>query len=102
MTACQTCEHWRNPWTNWSDGPVDEVEEPSTWGTCTAISLHDPYDTPKAGPDVLAFTKDGSNYRADLHTRSDFGCVLWAASPPPSPATAPRPSTPSATPPVPR
>jgi hypothetical protein len=27
---------------------------------------------------TLAFTQDGSEYAADLHTRSDFGCVLWA------------------------
>lgn len=79
MSRCESCVHWKNPW---DDDPFDHVgsdlladpgDEPR-WGTCQLIGLAE------FGEKVTlpAFTKDGSDYVADLHTRADFGCVLWA------------------------
>lgn len=67
---CRTCEHWEQPWDDFHvmEGPADA----SRWGTCDLIQLG-------YGDDVRAFTQDASQYQALLHTRDDFGCVLWAA-----------------------
>lgn len=78
MNRCASCRHWRNPWepTSIAEGHLPE-EQRSRWGTCDLIQL------PGYGEDVgeaIAFTADGSDYRSDLHTRDDFGCVLWADS----------------------
>lgn len=75
-TSCKTCKHWSDPWSveQFTFTPSD-VDEPVRWGTCTRIGLVDRHD--HVGGDVLAFTRDASDYIADLHTRDDFGCVLW-------------------------
>lgn len=77
--TCGTCSHWQQP-----SGDRDEPyqheprpEGPTPWGWCGLIGL------PEYGEVVTttAYTKDGSDYVADLHTRSDFGCNLHDPAP---------------------
>lgn len=80
MNDCGSCVHWQNPWVDayLHIGKVPREEHPR-WGTCQKITLPDAFGTVDA--DVVAFTQDGSDYTADLHVRSDFGCKLWEAKP---------------------
>jgi hypothetical protein len=72
--SCQDCAHWQNHWTiRGDDPPADEIDQ---WGECWRIGLGYGGPTP-----VLAFTQDASDYKAVLHTRGDFGCVLHAPGP---------------------
>lgn len=76
---CGTCKHWQPVWTgtqfDWDANagciPDEDVKE---WGWCRKITMPEMFEQVPEG--TKAFTKDGSDYRADLHTRSDFGCVL--------------------------
>lgn len=85
---CGTCKHWTvdDDWfasdlslTRPPDEPSDayysrlEVANAAV-RTCKAIELLSQYEAVDEIP--LAFTKDGSDYRADLRTRAEFGCVL--------------------------
>ena len=80
---CGSCQHWHNPWT---DEPRDDyvsassVDEPARWGTCDGVGLIDRHE--RVPGDVMAFTRDASDYVADLHTRDDFGCALWVEKAP--------------------
>jgi hypothetical protein len=49
-------------------------EDRKEWGWCEKITMPDTFEKVVEG--TKAFTMDGSEYRATLHTRSDFGCVL--------------------------
>lgn len=70
---CETCRHWDKVWEGMDYGsnkiPADDLPR---WGVCRLI------DMPGWGEQtaVAAFVQDGSNYRASLHTRSNFGCSL--------------------------
>ncbi len=98
MNNCKTCKFWNlsagyPDWYDDEDGEtsVDEARprayaqfdgddgdlprwkaarDRHRWGFCKRISMavDDPDKT-------LAFVQDASNYRADLHTAGDFGCV---------------------------
>jgi len=77
MNTCATCKHWRHvpkselgPADPWPDKVTGE-DEPR-WGWCNLIGLPGYGET----TDLSAYTQDGSDYRADLHTRDDFGCTL--------------------------
>lgn len=79
MTAtCATCTHWRQS-DDWNKPSPDNVPQPdrANWGWCDLIGL------PEYGEvvTVTAYTKDGSDYKADLFTRSDFGCTLHQVKP---------------------
>lgn len=81
MNTCETCVHWRKWETNanykanigeckmvvlWWDASewVDDDNE----NGCTRI-ISPKYDNQRA------FVQDGSDYKASLFTRNDFGCV---------------------------
>lgn len=79
---CRTCAHWENPWTAdypggdiYNTAVVPEADVPR-WGTCTEIGLASSFEYSHNYP-LTAFTRDASDYVADLHTRDDFGCTLW-------------------------
>ena len=84
MNRCETCKHWTDAWGLWVEELYEEAEArgesfnpdeaPPRWGTCSVVTLG--WDA-----EQRAFVQDGSDYRADLHTRADFGCVLWTPSP---------------------
>lgn len=82
IIRCETCKHWKNPWTEGEHslaGSHVAVEEHPRWGTCQLIGL--PEFAARLDHDVKAFTQDGSEYVADLHVRSDFGCILHESKP---------------------
>lgn len=99
---CRTCKHWdpthggsgrhRGPSVHWHGNPaiLDEVEDDPDrlqrvekmataverlYGTCAGVEFLLTEVDPKKAP--LAFTEDGSEYRAVLFTRPEFGCALW-------------------------
>lgn len=78
---CGTCVHWTPPsmrtdYRNVFRGPVADKQ----YGVCEAVKLASEYDeAPEPLP--LAVTKDGSDYKADLHTLAEFGCVLYEGEP---------------------
>lgn len=98
MSECGNCLHWRRPedrgdYTTavsfqddeWSDDAEDGLggyvrgdAEDREYGECRLIP--EGWDLPD-GPAPLAVVRDGSNYRADLFTKADFGCVLWEEKP---------------------
>ncbi len=74
---CRTCKHWRKP-------VNDFGEVPGTGKCLAAVQFWDA--TEWADDDEvrvlkaehagrLAFVQDGSDYRAELKTMADFGCV---------------------------
>jgi hypothetical protein len=77
MERCKTCKHWEKP-------ESDYGEVPGT-GKCKAVPQFwdvtewaRDYGTRTLKPeyaDRLAFVQDGSDYRAELKTLADFGCV---------------------------
>ena len=48
---------------------------PGEWGACNRVAMLHPT------ADVAFVVKDGSDYLANLNTRSDFGCVAWVGGP---------------------
>lgn len=94
MTAptCSTCKHWNSDRTDfrsavstWAlrDLPPGhklqmEIDGDRLYGLCQAVQLG-PWE-PEQGQTLadapLAIAVDGSEYRADLLTRAEFGCVL--------------------------
>ncbi len=78
MKQCKTCFFWEPP-KNESYGEVPGV------GRCSRVVQYwDATEWDKNGDrrqlrqefiNSLAFVQDGSDYRADLYTKPDFGCV---------------------------
>lgn len=95
MSTCATCCHWVKPQTEGWNGTIrlallpgetedDRYDDDSAYTArqvaaeqafrvCQKIDLLDSYDVVETLP--LAFTRDGSGYRADLYTRAEFGCL---------------------------
>lgn len=80
--TCATCEHWESPeadamWGDWMSYPEEDA---GRWGVCQLIDL------PGYGEQTAlsAYVQDGSDYKATLHARADFGCNLHAPSPDPT------------------
>lgn len=73
VNRCASCKHWQNPWDDPGSGTskIPDDDRPR-WGVCALIDMPD-YSEKTT---TIAFTQDGSDYAADLHTRDDFGCVL--------------------------
>lgn len=96
MNTCETCAHWSDDWSDddtdpgqhhWWNGPTlysdsgepmhdsgyRPIAAPGKWGHCTKVD--------EFGPRAASrfYVVDGSEYMASLYTRSDFGCVEWAA-----------------------
>jgi hypothetical protein len=96
-STCGACQHWRRPeersgygnavsyrddeWDDDADdgfgGPRRGSADDHLFGEC--LGVPEGWDLPNDGPAPLAATRDGSNYRAVLFTRAEFGCVLWEA-----------------------
>lgn len=71
--SCESCVHWDKVWEGAEYGPSKiPADDLPHWGVCRLI------DMPEYGSSVSvpAFVQDGSDYKAALHTRSDFGCSL--------------------------
>ena len=75
---CANCVHWEHPWDAFYGSRKVPSEQHPRWGSCKKIDMPG-FGSDNVGEDVVAFVTDGSDYTADLHTREDFGCVLWAA-----------------------
>lgn len=83
---CSTCKNWK---------PRDEYETGHSLGLgkCAAAAMFwDATEWDEEGnarqfkpafKDTKAFVQDGSDYKADLLTRPDFGCVSYADRPTP-------------------
>lgn len=93
MNTCGTCTHWQAPggedWRNTvrlARLPGESLREldarehraEALFGECQAITMLDTYGK-QAEPLPLAYTRDASDYRADLFTQAEFGCSLWEA-----------------------
>lgn len=87
MSTCESCKHWtsvadldRPSWGPTLNVVAEDVALANeTFGRCAVITLNDRYYVGESGPlaDLpLAFTEDGSAYKADLWTQKGFGCVL--------------------------
>ena len=82
MKLCKDCKHW-------NIDPVDRHWEKSDLHICNAIPMF--WDATewnergnsrrfvKAHENTMAFVQDGSDYKAWLYTRPEFGCVHWEA-----------------------
>ena len=77
MQRCKTCKHWEQP-------ENDYGEVPGTGKCAAAVQFWDTTEWDKDSgyrtlkPEYatkLAFVQDGSDYRAELKTLPDFGCV---------------------------
>lgn len=96
MNHCKTCAHWL-PNTERADystvvhylrrhGEDYDVayerneQDDQLFGQCRAINLGEDLDPDQPAP--LAVTQDGSNYRAELFTQAEFGCVMWKCDAP--------------------
>ena len=83
MERCKTCKFWEPPKSQ-SYGEVPGV------GRCQKVvqfwdsaEWDEDGDGRKLRPefaDALAFVQDGSDYRADLYTKPEFGCVQHAST----------------------
>ena len=79
MKRCKTCKHWEKPESEYGEVPgtglckaVIQFWDATEWGDNDGVytrQLKQEY----AGK--LAFTQDGSDYRAELKTFHEFGCV---------------------------
>lgn len=74
VNDCGSCEFWKQtypdpvPDLGWrAEGEYGDTVAP--WGLCDAAQNWGPK------PGARFYTKDASEYRADLFTRTDFGCV---------------------------
>ena len=83
MERCKTCKFWEPPKSQ-SYGEVPGV------GRCQkVVQFWDAAEWDEDGggrklrpefADALAFVQDGSDYRADLYTKPEFGCVQHAST----------------------
>jgi hypothetical protein len=97
--SCATCKHWLSDqgeqydWRvrirltllpgesqedRWEhDSPYEQraARVERSYGLCKKIDLLDSYDEVSEDELPLAFTKDGSDYKANLYTRAEFGCA---------------------------
>ena len=86
MKTCSTCKHWY----------VEQIDEDDEWameqnligvGLCKAAKLMWDYrewredsermEFTKEGESIMMFCQDGSDYRANLFTRSGHFCGEW-------------------------
>lgn len=68
---CETCKHWkRHTVDDFGWGWKDERANPDDFGECKAVAFE--YWQEKG--DKPFYVMDGSEYRAQLNTRRDFGC----------------------------
>jgi len=73
MERCKDCKHWKP-----SDDP-HYLGDDAPHRTCDRIILAGWFGDEHEQPAPLAFTQDGSGYKAVLWTAPDFGCVLFEA-----------------------
>ncbi len=92
---CRTCEHWADLENEWGEvkGLTPDGE---SWGHCELLEMPESYsdyrmDYSQDGSTFvplgdsepsIAYAQDGSDYRASLMCRSDFGCVLHSPADP--------------------
>jgi hypothetical protein len=84
MSKCKSCVHWV-PF-NIEDGVPrcgSHLIIANRLGLCRKVSDEADRVSHESGelePDgTMALCADGSDYRHDLRTSADFGCVLWEA-----------------------
>jgi hypothetical protein len=76
---CGSCTWWEQR-TDFKTVYNEDVDQ--KYRRCEIVPMAEPYETPP-DPLPLAVAMDGSEYRADLYTLADFGCVQWAPITPP-------------------
>lgn len=84
MHTCETCKFWRRATSEYSP------EKDLALGKCGAIPMlwnatgwNDEGDKRVVLPEYAqtkAFAQDGSDYRATLFTKADFGCVMYESN----------------------
>lgn len=80
MPKCKTCRWW-DPSEAKMGGLVRICTKvPMFWDATTWDDAGNRSFT-KEHADKLAFTQDASDYRADLLTRAEFGCVMHERAP---------------------
>lgn len=77
--TCATCTLWRRVAGDdeWYINPRSTAPSDQPWGWCGLIGLPETCEAVT----VTAYTQDGSDFIAYLHTRADFGCTLHEAPP---------------------
>lgn len=75
MNTCGTCKHFGPELEDWNESVGDIA--PTGYHTCQLINLR---RAEQKIPPPLAYAQDGSDYRACLIVRSEFGCVEWTAA----------------------
>lgn len=99
--SCGACKHWQRDDEGWGvmirlapaegDSEDDAYDYTSAlserqrraeqrYGRCAVIDLLDGYEQHSEESLPLAFTKDGSDYKATLYTQAAFGCAMHEAS----------------------
>lgn len=86
MNNCGTCKHWTPPdmervawmqqFAEAPDADQHDIDDANDRGVCGRIHMLGDDARPVSRED-LAHVEDGSRYRAELHTKPEFGCVLW-------------------------
>lgn len=100
MSNCGSCKHWdenaaKRDWRlrinltllpgeeeshrYQADTPLQQrtARAEQQYGRCSKIGLLNEFDEISEDDLPLAFTKDASEYKADLYTKAEFGCVLY-------------------------
>ena len=99
---CGTCKHWDDTHDDWRSGLTLMLKEgekhddrydassayqqrtaeiEKQYGVCKEIGLLEGGEEVDGDDPPLAYTKDGSDYKATLYTKNDFGCVEWERKP---------------------
>ncbi len=84
MNNCRDCQHWDKAAIDeiYSYADCDEPEKANDIpgkrrGVCKLTEMRDIGRYEKAAAPLLAEAQDGSDYKAYLITREDFGCVQF-------------------------
>lgn len=81
-STCKTCEFWKGTDGDYPRMPVQVRKCKKVKMFWDSTELDDNEDDPQLifidqGIEDLAFVQDASDYKAELITKADFGCVQW-------------------------
>ena len=76
---CHDCRWWHATEYASANRGAGEPNEPGLWGACGLIGDLEDRQPDPVPQSERAFTRDASDYKSWLMTRSDFGCIEWEA-----------------------
>ena len=87
MSHCKDCKYWElETWPTEKPNEVNRCAYPKQlWNASEWVELEDVDEFGRDGirvinelnKNTLAFVQDGSDYKANLYTRAEFGCVVF-------------------------